>query len=98
MFSGVNLADEPLDEPIDFDTMEGANTIQGFIRQFASVVADANQPITPRFIGKSIALGAMAPLPIGTPEMVADVFEKWLIEADIDGFNVCCKSRFTLYQ
>lgn len=26
----------------------------------------------------------------GTAEMVADVFEKWVEEADIDGFNMAC--------
>lgn len=78
--------------------MDGANTVQGFVRQFQSVISDSGQPITPRFIGQSIALGGMAPLPVGTPEMVADVFEKWFVEADLDGFNMSCKLRLGNYE
>jgi alkanesulfonate monooxygenase SsuD/methylene tetrahydromethanopterin reductase-like flavin-dependent oxidoreductase (luciferase family) len=37
------------------------------------------------------ALGKSGPRPVGTPEMVADVFEKWWKEADIDGFNINCE-------
>jgi alkanesulfonate monooxygenase SsuD/methylene tetrahydromethanopterin reductase-like flavin-dependent oxidoreductase (luciferase family) len=30
-------------------------------------------------------------MPVGTPEMVADVIEDWATNADIDGFNIACK-------
>ncbi|KAF2429970.1 hypothetical protein EJ08DRAFT_589898, partial [Tothia fuscella] len=33
-------------------------------------------------------LGRFHPVPVGTPEMIADVFEQWIDEADIDGFNI----------
>ena len=32
--------------------------------------------------------GGFHPAPVGTPEMVADVFEQWIKEADVDGFNI----------
>lgn len=35
-----------------------------------------------------MALGGFHPAPVGTPEMVADVFQKWIEEADVDGFNI----------
>jgi hypothetical protein len=35
-----------------------------------------------------MALGGFHPAPVGTPEMVADVFEEWINEADVDGFNI----------
>lgn len=31
-------------------------------------------------------------MPVGTASMIADVFEKWVEEADIDGFNMACKT------
>jgi hypothetical protein len=31
-------------------------------------------------------------MPVGTASMVADVFEQWIQEADIDGFNMACES------
>jgi alkanesulfonate monooxygenase SsuD/methylene tetrahydromethanopterin reductase-like flavin-dependent oxidoreductase (luciferase family) len=33
-------------------------------------------------------------MPVGTPEMVADVMEDWVNNGDIDGFNIAC--RFSL--
>lgn len=33
------------------------------------------------------------PMPVGTPEMVADVFEDWINIADVDGFNVAYVSN-----
>jgi len=32
-------------------------------------------------------------MPVGTPEMVADVFEDWINIADVDGFNVAYVSN-----
>ena len=44
-------------------------------------------PWTPRNVGKSVALGANGPTPVGTPAQVADYLEQWLDVADVDGFN-----------
>jgi alkanesulfonate monooxygenase SsuD/methylene tetrahydromethanopterin reductase-like flavin-dependent oxidoreductase (luciferase family) len=30
------------------------------------------------------------PMPLGTPEQVADVMEQWFTEGGIDGFNISC--------
>jgi alkanesulfonate monooxygenase SsuD/methylene tetrahydromethanopterin reductase-like flavin-dependent oxidoreductase (luciferase family) len=43
---------------------------------------------TPRNIGKWIALGANGPLSVGTPEKIADLLERWVDVADVDGFNI----------
>lgn len=37
---------------------------------------------------ETMALGGFHPAPVGTPEMVADVFEQWVDKADVDGFNI----------
>jgi len=43
---------------------------------------------TPRRLGARMSFGGTGSTPVGTPTMVADVFETWMNEADIDGFNV----------
>jgi alkanesulfonate monooxygenase SsuD/methylene tetrahydromethanopterin reductase-like flavin-dependent oxidoreductase (luciferase family) len=43
---------------------------------------------TPRNIGKAVALGASGPVPVGTPQDIADEMERWMEVADVDGFNV----------
>lgn len=43
---------------------------------------------TPRNIGKRISIGGNGPVPVGTPQQVADVLEEWIRVADLDGFNI----------
>lgn len=47
---------------------------------------------TPRVVAEMFALGGSGPRPVGTPEMVADFFEKWWREGGIDGYNLNCNS------
>ena len=39
-------------------------------------------------IGKFIGLGGMGPVLVGSPATVADELERWMREADVDGFNL----------
>jgi hypothetical protein len=44
-------------------------------------------------LGEGIS-DAEYPMPVVAASMVADVFEQWIREADIDGFNMACNSIF----
>lgn len=35
-----------------------------------------------------MSLGGFHPCPVGTPSKVADVFEQWIEDGDVDGFNI----------
>ena len=39
-------------------------------------------------VGKHITVGGLGATIVGTPAQVADEFERWIEEADIDGFNI----------
>ncbi|KAL9471062.1 hypothetical protein ACSS6W_009003 [Trichoderma asperelloides] len=43
---------------------------------------------TKRAVAKHIQVGGLGTTVIGTPEKVADEMERWVREADIDGFNI----------
>lgn len=43
---------------------------------------------TPRVIAQKAAIGGLGPVAVGTPEKVADELERWMQEADLDGFNI----------
>ena len=88
-FTNVDLSGFPLDEPFDFEGTKYENSIQGVISNIQELAQD--QVLTPRVVAEMFGLGGAGPRPIGTPETVADFFEKWWREADIDGFNVNCK-------
>ncbi|PLN86165.1 Nitrilotriacetate monooxygenase component A/pristinamycin IIA synthase subunit A [Aspergillus taichungensis] len=39
-------------------------------------------------VGQHITVGGLGATPVGTPQQVADVMERWVNEADVDGFNL----------
>jgi alkanesulfonate monooxygenase SsuD/methylene tetrahydromethanopterin reductase-like flavin-dependent oxidoreductase (luciferase family) len=90
-YSGVDLSKFPLDEPIEFDDNAMSNApLQNFLKTFKTI--DPDKKWTPRQIGHSFAFGTNVPKPVGTPEMIADFLEEWLDGADVDGFNLSCRS------
>ncbi len=91
---GVDLSGYPLDEPFEFKGEKSEIGIHSAIENLKAH-PDIDQygkerPWTPRKLGEIMALGGQGPMPVGTPEMVADVFQKWFEEAGVDGFNVFC--------
>ena len=92
--TAVDLSKYPLDEEFDF---KGEFTDVGIHSAIETIKANPDtdqfgkeRPWTPRKTGEIMAYGSQNPMPVGTPEMVADVFQKWFEEAGVDGFNVCC--------
>ncbi|GAB1210170.1 hypothetical protein APSETT445_008960 [Aspergillus pseudonomiae] len=39
-------------------------------------------------VGQHITVGGLGATPVGTPQQVADEMERWVEEADVDGFNL----------
>ena len=88
VYTGIDLAPYPLDEPIDLNGMSQAMAIQAVFKALADSEDELDQPWTPRRLGMRMALGGLHPCPVGTAEEVADVLEQWINEADVDGFNI----------
>ena len=87
-YTGIDLADFALDEPMDLSKVSQAMAIQAVFKALAASEDDLDGPWTPRRLGMRMALGGLHPCPVGTAEEVADVFEQWIDEADVDGFNI----------
>ena len=87
-YTGIDLAPFPLDEPIDLSKVSQAMAIQAVFKGLAASEEELDEPWTPRRLGMRMALGGLHPSPVGTAEEVADVFEQWLDESDVDGFNI----------
>ncbi|KAF2115731.1 luciferase-like domain-containing protein [Lophiotrema nucula] len=85
--TGVDLGKYDLDEPFNFDNEDLAKPgIQGIFNNFKIVEGDKQW--TPRMVGERVGMGGFGPMPVGTPEQVADVMESWLVEGDVEGFNI----------
>jgi alkanesulfonate monooxygenase SsuD/methylene tetrahydromethanopterin reductase-like flavin-dependent oxidoreductase (luciferase family) len=86
-YTGIDLSRFPLDEVFELKDAPGDAATHTFLENFNKATGNA-EPWTPRRLGETMALGGFHPAPVGTPEMVADVFEQWIGEADVDGFNI----------
>ncbi|KAK2759369.1 hypothetical protein FQN54_002847 [Arachnomyces sp. PD_36] len=87
-YTGIDMSKYPLDEPFDISSSSESMAIQSVFRALEASGTESSEPWTPRRLGMRMALGGLHPIPIGSAEMVADVFETWMNEADCDGFLV----------
>ncbi|KAF4636469.1 hypothetical protein G7Y89_g1607 [Cudoniella acicularis] len=85
-FTGVDISQYPLDEEFDFEGKKYEVGIHSLVETF-KYLSDIEK-WTPRKLGIAMASGGLSAMPVGTPEQVADVFEKWFVEGDCDGFNM----------
>lgn len=89
-YINVDLAKYPPDEPFDVLSVGTSdNAIHAIINTLKRY---KDELVTPRMLGQKMGFCGFGPMPVGTPEMVADVMEDWVNNADIDGFNIACKS------
>ncbi|KAH8700474.1 xenobiotic compound monooxygenase, DszA family [Talaromyces proteolyticus] len=87
-WTGIDISKVPIDEEID----PVKHSLEKHKVHSISETLTARTPelpsITPRIIAETAAIGGLGPVAVGTPAQVADVFEKWVNEAGLDGFNV----------
>lgn len=86
-YTGLDLSRFPVDEPFDLKDAPNDMAVHSILENF-NQVSGKSEVWTPRKLGEKMALGGLHPAPVGTPEMVADVFEQWIDECDVDGFNI----------
>lgn len=80
-WTGVDLAELGPDEPLKYVQTE-AN------RSALASFTTAERPWTAGELAQEIGLGGRGPLLVGSPSEVADELERWVDEADVDGFNL----------
>lgn len=85
--SGIDISQFDLDQEIESTDVHVDARVHTTLSHLQNTSPDI-PAWTPRNIGKWVALGANGPIPVGTPEKVADVLEEWVNVADVDGFNI----------
>jgi FMN-dependent oxidoreductase (nitrilotriacetate monooxygenase family) len=79
----LDLSTIGLDTPLEYVESEGIrSTLEAFTR------LDPTRRWTPRQMAESLGLAAGGPTFVGSPSTVADAMERWLVEGDLDGFNI----------
>jgi alkanesulfonate monooxygenase SsuD/methylene tetrahydromethanopterin reductase-like flavin-dependent oxidoreductase (luciferase family) len=76
---GIDFARYELDEPIG----GSGNAIQSNVEALR-----AGSALTKRKLVDQFVLGSRQPPIVGSPDQVADALQAWMVEADVDGFNL----------
>jgi alkanesulfonate monooxygenase SsuD/methylene tetrahydromethanopterin reductase-like flavin-dependent oxidoreductase (luciferase family) len=81
--TGVDLSQLDPHQPLEYEDTDSAR----FALEIFSK-ADPDRDWTPNEVAKFVGIGAMGPVFVGSPATIADELERWIDEADIDGFNL----------
>lgn len=82
-WSGLDLSGYDPDKPLKYVETEA---VRSAVEAFST--ADPDKEWTPRDIANWVSIGGMGPVVVGSPTTVVDEMERWVAEADIDGFNL----------
>ncbi|PYZ96754.1 5,10-methylene tetrahydromethanopterin reductase [Alteribacter lacisalsi] len=82
-WTGIDLSQYSPDESLKHVT---SNAMQSAVDIFTK--ADPNRTWTLRELAYHVGVGGRGPVIVGTPQQVADEMERWVNEADVDGFNI----------
>ncbi len=87
-WTGVDLSGASPDDTLEYVSTD-AN--QSALASFTTMAGDRAWTI--RDLAEFVALGGRGPVITGSPETIADAFQRWMDEADIDGFNIAAAVR-----
>ncbi|KAJ4377225.1 hypothetical protein N0V83_000048 [Neocucurbitaria cava] len=86
-WTGIDLSKYPPDKVLTADDATEDNRVRSLLDQF-TVTSPEVPEWTPRVIAERASIGGLGPVAVGSPATVADELERWVREADVDGFNV----------
>jgi hypothetical protein len=86
-WTGIDISKLPMGKEITPEDSLEANKVTSTLHQFTTT--SKTVPIwTPEVVAEKASIGGLGPVGIGSPQTVADELERWMKEADVDGFNL----------
>lgn len=86
-WTGIDISKIPIDRDITVDDSTEAHKVTSMMSAFTTTSEEIPK-WTPRVVAEKAAIGGLGPVGVGSPATVADEMERWIREADIDGFNL----------
>ncbi|KAH2283691.1 hypothetical protein KXV50_000691 [Aspergillus fumigatus] len=86
-WTGIDISRIPLDQEITAADSAEAGRIVSILDAFTTTSKDIPR-WTPRVVAEKASIGGLGPVAIGSAATVADEMERWIVEADLDGFNI----------
>ncbi len=86
-WTGIDISKLPLGKEITPEDSLEAHKVTSTLNQFTTT--SKTIPVwTPEVVSEKASIGGLGPVGVGSPETVADELERWVREADVDGFNL----------
>lgn len=86
-WTGIDLSKYPPDHVLSADDTTTDHRVRSLLDQF-TVTSPEVPEWTPRVIAEKASIGGLGPVSVGSPATVADELQRWVTEADVDGFNI----------
>lgn len=86
-WTGIDLSKYDPDHELSPQDITEDHRVRSLLDAFTATSPDIPK-WTPRVIAEKASIGGLGPVSIGSPSTVADELERWVREADVDGFNV----------
>lgn len=86
-WTGIDLSKIPLDQELTAADSAEAHKVRSMLASFTTA-SDEVPRWTPRVVGERACIGGLGPVGVGSAATVADELERWVREADLDGFNL----------
>lgn len=82
-WTGIDFSQYDLDQEIKYIE---TNAIQSAVEVLTKSSPDKKWTV--RELAQFAGIGGMGPVFVGSPEQIADTFEEWIQDTDLDGFNL----------
>ena len=86
-WTGIDISKIPIDNDITEEDSTEAHKVTSMMSTFTTTSEEIPK-WTPRVVAEKAAIGGLGPVGVGSPSTVADEMERWMREADLDGFNI----------
>ncbi|KAH6677248.1 xenobiotic compound family monooxygenase [Halenospora varia] len=86
-WTGIDLSTIPLGKELTKEDSLEVHKVTSSLTQFTTTSKEVPK-WTPEVIAERASIGGLGPVAVGSPSTVADELERWVKEADVDGFNL----------
>lgn len=86
-WTGIDISTIPLDQEITAADSKEVHKVTSQLHAFTTTSKEVPK-WTPRVVAEKVGIGGLGPVGVGSPATVADEMQRWVHEADLDGFNI----------
>lgn len=86
-WTGIDISKIPLNQTITAADSKEVHKVTSQLHAFTTTSKEVPE-WTPRVVAQKVGIGGLGPVGVGSPATVADELQRWVREADIDGFNI----------